>query len=163
MSARVMIAGVGNVFLGDDGFGVAVAERLVRERLPEGVVVRDVGVRGLHLAYELLDPPDLLIVVDLVSRGELPGTLYVLDPVLEPEHAASPHGMDLHAVAAAVRELGGTMPRVRLVGCEPAELEEGMELSAPVRAAVEPAALIVRRMAQRELAGEAPASQEELR
>ncbi len=146
MSARVMIAGVGNVFLGDDGFGVAVARRLAREPLPPGVIVRDVGVRGLHLAYELLDPPELLIVVDLVSRGELPGTIYVLEPTLEGSAGGDAHGMDLHAVAATVRALGGTMPRVRLVGCEPAELDEGMELSAPIAAAVEPAASIVQRM-----------------
>lgn len=163
MSARVLIAGVGNVFLSDDGFGVAVAQLLARAALPEGVVVRDVGVRGLHLAYELLDPPELLVVVDLVSRGEKPGTLYVIEPILELGRDASPHGMDLHAVAEMVRALGGTMPRVIVVGCEPADLDEGMELSGPVRAAIEPAAALVLRSIHEMLAGEMPAHEEELR
>ena len=156
MSARVLIAGVGNVFLGDDGFGVEVAARLARERWPEGVEVRDVGVRGLHLAYELLDPPALLLIVDFASRGGAPGTLYVIEPTLDelgPGLAAGAHGMDLGTVFGALTNLGGVPPRTRIVGCEPAVLDEGMALSAPVAAAVDEAARLVRRLVQHELSG----------
>ncbi len=154
---RVLIAGVGNVFLRDDGFGVEVAARLAREPWPEGVVVRDVGVRALLLAYDLLEPPDLLVIVDLASRGEVPGTLYVIEPTqgeLAPSmNSAGPHGMDLASVVGAVESLGGTMPRTRIVGCEPAEIDEGMGLSAPVSASVHRAVELVRRLVREELGG----------
>jgi hydrogenase maturation protease len=80
VSPRILVAGVGNVFRGDDGFGVAVARRLAHEPLPPGVELRDYGVRGVHLAYELLDGYDLLVLVDAVTRGSPPGTLYVIEP-----------------------------------------------------------------------------------
>jgi len=152
VSARVLVAGIGNVFLGDDGFGVEVARELMREPLPAGVVVRDVGVRGLHLAYELLEAPELLVVVDLAPRGGQPGTLYVIDPELEaPRDTPGAHGMDLAGVLATLEALGGVAPRVRVVGCEPAEIGEAMELSAPVRAAVPEAAALVQRLARAHL------------
>lgn len=161
MSARILIAGVGNVFLSDDGFGVEVAQRLAREAWPEGVVVRDVGVRALHLAFELLETPGLLVVVDLARRGEAPGTLYVIEPTREDDSAlitAGPHGMSLSSVFFALEGLGGVVPRTRLVGCEPADLGEGMGLSAPVQAAIDRAVALVRRIVDDELAGAEGAS-----
>jgi hydrogenase maturation protease len=155
--SRILIAGVGNVFLGDDGFGVAVAQRLVREPLPEGARVADFGIRAMHLAFELLDPPDLFILVDATAQGGAPGTLYVIDPATEDlpgtaeEQVANAHAMHPGAVLAAVRQMRGTLPRTRIVGCEPADVAEGMELSDPVRAAIEPAVAIVRRLVESEV------------
>ncbi len=148
----VLVAGVGNVFFGDDGFGVAVARRLSEEPLPPGVEVEDFGIRGIHLAYRLLDAPSLLVIADVVRRGDAPGTLYVLEPdvaALAPG-AADAHRLELPAVFAAVRALGGELPAVRIVGCEPAILGEGMGLSAEVAAAVDPAARLVREVIARE-------------
>jgi hydrogenase maturation protease len=152
-----LVAGTGNVFLGDDGFGVAVVERLAAAPLPPGVVVRDYGVRGMHLAYDLLAPFGLLLIVDAVRRGEAPGTLFLIEPALAGDGAASAeaHGMDLAAVRARLRALGGTWPRTLIVGCEPADVGEGMGLSPQVAAAVEPAVELVRTVVQRERAGAA--------
>jgi hydrogenase maturation protease len=143
----VLVAGVGNLFLGDDGFGVEVARRLAKETLPAGVAVADYGVRALHLAYALLDGPERLIVVDAVSRGERPGTLYLIEPKLEAAEAEIPdaHGMSLSLVAGVVRSLGGALPRVRLVGCEPAFVGERMGLSPAVEDALPRALAMVRR------------------
>lgn len=151
---RALVAGVGNVFLGDDGFGVELARCLAREALPAGVRVEDYGIRGLHLAYDLLEPIDLLVVLDATARGGVPGTLYVLEPdpaALEP-CVADGHGMDLGAVFAQVRALGGELPRVRVVGCEPATVTEGMGLSGPVQGAIGAAIGLVRDVLRRELA-----------
>ena len=82
MSAKILIACVGNIFLGDDGFGVEVALSLSKRQLPESVSVKDFGIRGFDLAYALLDPWDLVILVDALSRGEAAGTLYVMEPDL---------------------------------------------------------------------------------
>ncbi|MEU6643958.1 hydrogenase maturation protease [Saccharomonospora sp. NPDC046836] len=151
----VLVAGVGNVFLGDDGFGVAVARRLAQCTLPAGVVVADYGIRGMHLAYELLDGRfDTLIMVDAVPVDEPPGTVVVLevDPRGDDSGADLPatpdaHGMDPAAVLRMLRMLGGTAPgvldQVLVVGCRPAVVDERMELSEPVRAAVGEAARLV--------------------
>jgi hydrogenase maturation protease len=149
----VLVAGAGNVFRGDDGFGVEVAARLARGPLPAGVMVRDYGIRGLHLAYALLEPVTLLIVADAVSRGERPGTLYVIEPDPDEDlpELADPHGMSLPSVFASVRALGGELPRVLIVGCEPAELGETMGLSAAVEQAVDPALALIREILAREL------------
>ncbi|MQA85705.1 MAG: hydrogenase maturation protease [Streptosporangiales bacterium] len=150
---RVLVAGVGNVFLGDDGFGVEVARRLAAEPLPDGVEVADFGIRGVHLAYQLLDGYDALILVDSVSRGGEPGTVYVLEPDLdavEPagSNAETPlmdaHGMTPDAVFSLLKALGGSVDRALIVGCEPAEITERMGLSETVGAAVEPAVHAVR-------------------
>lgn len=153
MSPRVRVAGIGNVFLGDDGFGVEVAERLGKEPLPRGVTVVADGIRGLHLAFELLDPPDLLIAVDAVSRGGPPGTLYVIDPAEEPlpPMQADGHGLDLPGVFASVLAMGGTLPPIRVVGCEVQDVSEGMGLSAVVEAAVPGAVALVRELFTRAL------------
>lgn len=163
MTPRVLIAGVGNVFLGDDGFGVEVAARLSGERLPDGVAAVDFGVRGIHLAYELLEPPELLLVVDAVSRGGEPGLLYLIEPnlsELSEQGGLDAHGMDLPSVFSRVRALGGALPRVLIVGCEPALLDEHLGLSEPIRAAVEPALELVRETVRRELGARDPAKKE---
>jgi len=158
---RVLVAGVGNVLLGDDGFGVELARRLARRGVPEGVRVTDFGIRGLDLTYALLDGWDGVIVVDAVRRGGAPGTLYVLEPAVGEGAGA---GLDTHAmhparVLAAVQSMGGAVGWLRLVGCEPGALPEddalAIGLSAPVEAAVEPAIGLVDGLLAEVLASEA--------
>jgi hydrogenase maturation protease len=156
---RALVAGTGNIFLSDDGFGVAVAQRLGAGTIAEGVEVLDVGIRGVHLAYRLLDGYELLILVDTVARDGPPGTVYVIEPErgigpeTRPEQAlgldgppVDAHGMTPDAVLALVESLGGSVGRVVVVGCAPATLEEGIGLSDPVAAAVPTAAEVVRRL-----------------
>jgi hydrogenase maturation protease len=158
MTARVLVAGIGNVFLGDDGFGVEVARQLLRAPASPGVAIVDVGIRALHLAYELLDPPELLLIVDAVSRGEPPGTLYLIDidgdadghadahgeTGMAPATLGDAHGITVSSVLATLHALGGTPPRTRLVGCEPAFVGAAMELSPIVAASVPRAVTMVR-------------------
>jgi hydrogenase maturation protease len=144
---RIVVAGVGNVFLGDDGFGVEVVRHLAGAPLAPGVELFDVGIRALHLAYELLAGCDLLVLVDVAATGAPPGTLCVIE-VGEGDIAAAPPVIDAHSlspdgVLALVRRLGAQPRRTVVVACEPADLEPGMELSAPVRAAVPEAARLV--------------------
>lgn len=155
MSGRILVAGVGNVFLGDDGFGVEVASRLAGEQLPEGVRAADFGIRGVHLAYELMNGYDGVVLVDAVPRREEPGTLHVLEPDLDDLEPASPdsagpvmdaHGMAPDAVFALFRALGGSVRWSLVVGCEPVDCAERMGLSEPVAAAVDPAVELVRRL-----------------
>jgi len=145
----VLVAGIGNVFLGDDGFGVEVARRLADHDLPDGVDVVDYGIRGIHLAYELLDERyQVVVLVDAVPMGEPPGSLAVLeaDPQA-PDGVVEAHSMSPHVVLSVLRALGGRPPRVLVVGCQPAALDQGMALSAPVEAAVDEAVRVVRRLA----------------
>ncbi|MEA2374774.1 MAG: hydrogenase maturation protease, partial [Thermoleophilaceae bacterium] len=117
---RILVAGIGNVFLGDDGFGVEVAGRLARSELPAGVHVEDYGIRGMDLAYALHDY-DVAVFVDAVPRGQAPGTLYLIEAELDEDAVAvDTHGMDPVKVVAMARALGGPLPRVYVVGCEPA-------------------------------------------
>jgi len=150
----ILVAGVGNIFLGDDGFGVEVAHRLAAEKLPEEVQVSDFGIRGLHLAYEMLDGRfATTILVDAMPRGGAPGTLYLIEAEADREDrvtAPDAHAMDPQAVMATVRTLGGNPGRVLIVGCEPASVEEGIGLSAPVAHAVPEAVRFVREIIQRE-------------
>jgi hydrogenase maturation protease len=153
---RVLVAGIGNVFLGDDGFGVAVAERLAEAEWPDGVHVEDFGIRGMDLAYALA-AYDVAILVDAVPRGGAPGTLYVIEPPLvEGDVGFDTHGMDPVSVLALARTLGGPLPRVLVVGCEPAtrmtgeEDEVVAELSEPVRAAVGEAVRMVESLVMEE-------------
>jgi hydrogenase maturation protease len=156
MSPRVLVAGVGNVFLGDDGFGVEVATRLLGTEFPAGVKVADFGIRGVHLAYELLDGYDALILVDAVPRGDAPGTLYVIEPDLDRIVPAGlgggpvmdAHGMDPESVLGLLTTLGGRVERVTVVGCEPADVEERMGLPAPAAGALDEAVRLVRRLVQ---------------
>src|SRR5262245_29906054 len=143
---KILIAGIGNIFLGDDGFGCAVAGRLARRPLPDGVRVVDFGIRGFDLAYALMDGYDLTILIDAVPRGGASGALYVIDPDLkglyEPDARAitvESHAMNPARVLALVKAMNGELKRLLLVGCEPATLgpEEGqMGLSERVEAAV---------------------------
>ena len=152
MSKRVLIAGVGNIFLGDDGFGVEVVRRLAECKLPEGVEVKDFGIRGMDLAYALQDDYDLVIFVDATPRGEKPGTVYLIEPEIEEdgEVALDTHGMDPVKVMKLSRVLGAEPTRTLVVGCEPQVILSGedyddmlMELSEPVLVAVEEAARLV--------------------
>jgi hydrogenase maturation protease len=156
MTAKILVAGVGNIFLGDDGFGVEVALALSRQQLPEGVSVKDFGIRGFDLAYALLDPWDAVIIVDALPRGQAAGTLYVVEPDLaaaSAETAINPHGMDPVRVLNLAASQGTISAQVLVVGCEPQdfgdELEGRMGLSAPVEAAVEEAAKMVLELAAR--------------
>ena len=118
---RVLVAGIGNVFLGDDGFGVALADRLARRELPPGVEVVDYGIRGMDLAYALQDGYDAAILLDAVPRGEPPGTLFVIEPELGDDQIGfEAHGMDPVRVLATARAMGGLPARTLIVGCEPA-------------------------------------------
>jgi hydrogenase maturation protease len=149
---RVLVAGLGNIFHGDDGVGVAVAAALTAQRLPTGVLVRDFGIRGVHLAYELLDGYDLVVLVDAVQRGAAPGTVHVLEHgVTAPgsgDVLLDAHDMSPDEVLALVPALGGTLGRVVVVGVEVQSLEPTAELSAPVRAAVPAAVAAVLQIVQ---------------
>jgi len=156
VTRRVLVAGVGNVFLGDDGFGVEVAARLDGVPMPAGVWVADYGIRGVHLAYELLTGYDALILIDAAQRGERPGTLSVIEPDLDAVPAtADPgtpvmdaHGMAPDAVFALLKTLGGDVGTVWVLGCEPADVTDRMGLSAPVAGAVDAAVRLAARLAE---------------
>lgn len=140
-----LVAGVGNVFLGDDGFGVEVARRLAGVELPEGVKVADFGIRGVHLAYELLDGYDEVVLVDAAPRGGEPGTVYLIEPdVARSENPVlDAHDMHPEAVLGLLHTLGGSVGKVVVVGCEPADVTERMGLSEPVERAVDEAVELV--------------------
>ncbi len=156
---RILIAGVGNIFLGDDAFGVEVARRLTARAWPDEVRVIDFGIRGLDLAYALLDGHEAVILVDAAPRGGPPGTLYVLEPDAEPpgaEVAVEGHALDPGKVLRLATALGGPVGRLLVVGCEPApstQEEMRMELSEPVQAAVEAAVGLIEGLVARLLGG----------
>jgi hydrogenase maturation protease len=155
MSARVLVAGVGNIFLRDDGFGVEVARRLSEVDLPDRVRVVDYGIRGMHLAYDLAGADhDLTIMVDATQRGDPPGTVYVIELDTQSTSDISPvldaHGMQPDVVLNLVGMLGEDPGRVLLVGCEPAALDEGMGLSPVVERAVDTAVRVVIDLCTRE-------------
>lgn len=137
---HTLVAGIGNIFLGDDAFGVELAALLAAEKLPAGVQVADYGIAGMHLAYDLLEiAPETTILLDAVSRDGDPGTLYLLEigrDDLPPADEANveAHGMQPDAVLALLDSLGGSPGRTLLIGCEPATTEEHMGLSEPVAA-----------------------------
>lgn len=161
---RVLVAGIGNVFFSDDGFGVEVATRLAgRGGLPPGVEVADIGIRGVHLAYQLLDGYRGLLLVDAVHRDGPPGTLYRLEHSFAEGHEPGGveldgHDMNPDVVLGLLRELaaatdvGSPVGRVLVLGCEPARLDEGIGLSEPVAAAVEPALAVVDELVEQLLA-----------
>lgn len=150
---RILVAGIGNIFLGDDAFGGEVARKLAARSWPDGVRVEDFGIRGFDLAYALLEGYDVAILIDVTQRGERPGTLYTIEPdldnldALEQEAAVDTHGMHPAKVLAMARALDATFGRVLLVGCEPETFgpeDEGcMGLSVPVQAAVDEAVRMV--------------------
>jgi hydrogenase maturation protease len=151
---RILVAGIGNVFLGDDGFGVEVVRRLAAESLPGDVLVADFGSRGMHLAYELREGRyETTVLVDASPRGGEPGTVYVIEPDLERRGASPPdggtagadaHGMTPQAVFDWLESLGGKPGRVLVVGCEPGSVEEEMGLTPPVARAVDEAVRLIK-------------------
>jgi hydrogenase maturation protease len=159
---RILVAGIGNIFLGDDAFGSEVARKLQQRQLPADVSVVDFGIRGFDLAYALLDGHEVTILVDATPRGEAPGTLYTIEPdVSELDElnteslVVETHGMNPMKVLAMVKSMGGVFRRILLIGCEPAPLEseEGqMGMSEPVQRAVEEAVRIVESLLEKILA-----------
>jgi hydrogenase maturation protease len=147
VTGGVLVAGIGNIFLSDDGFGPEVVRRLAAaDDLPPGVKVVDYGIRGMHLAYDLLDGYDALIVVDALPTDRPAGEIVVLE-VGENDLGAGdfdPHGMAPVAVLAGVGQLGGRLPPTYVVGCRPVTVEDGMGLTAPIDAAVPAAMAAVR-------------------
>jgi hydrogenase maturation protease len=159
----ILVAGIGNIFLGDDGFGVEVIRHLTRRRsdddgrFPETVRIADFGIRGYDLAYALLDGHDFTILVDAVDRGGAPGTLFVIEPEITGNSAMDAHAMNPESVLQLARAMGPVRGRIILVGCEPATLggEEGhMGLSDAVLAAVEPAAHLIEDLVAKLVRGE---------
>ena len=163
MTGRMLIAGIGNIFLGDDGFGPEVAKRLGAVSLPGWARVADYGISGMHLAYDLADGYDAAILIDAAPRGDKPGTVTVVDATAEHRPEAGPaggtigadgtigasrlfdaHGMQPDVVLGVLDMLGETGPaRILVVGCEPASVDYGMELTEPVANAVDEAVQVV--------------------
>jgi hydrogenase maturation protease len=156
VARRTLVACLGNIFLGDDGFGVEVARRLAGEDLPDGTQVTDYGIRGMHLAYDLAQGWDTTILVDAAPRGGEPGTVYVIEPERQQQPAGGgepggltgsmlldAHGMQPDVMLAMAGTLGAEAGQVLVVGCEPASVAEGIGLSEPVAAAVDEAARVV--------------------
>jgi hydrogenase maturation protease len=162
---QILVAGIGNAWLGDDGFGGEVVKRLEARELPSGVTVADFGIGGLDLAYEVMRGYDGLVLIDISRQGGEPGTLYVMEPDeqdiaagIEDGELLDPHGMDPQTVLRFVRAVGGWPGKVVVIACEPAEVEEmGIGLSAGVSAAVEHAAELVATTIEELRADAAPA------
>lgn len=148
---KILVAGIGNAWLGDDGFGGEVVKRLEGRELPEGVVVFDFGTGGLDLAYEVMRGYDALLLIDISRQGEEPGTLYVMEASkddveagIEDGQMINPHGMDPQTVLRFVKTLGGWPGKVVVVACEPAAVDEmGPGLSVQVGHAVDGAVALV--------------------
>jgi hydrogenase maturation protease len=144
---RILVAGIGNAWLRDDGFGGEVVKRLEARELPEGAVVLDFGTGGLDLAYEVMRGYDALLLIDVSRQGGEPGTLYVMEATeeevaagIEDGQVINPHAMDPQTVLRFVKTLGAWPGKVLVVACEPAEVEEmGLGLSAEVERAVDSA------------------------
>ena len=152
MTGRILVAGVGNIFLGDDGFGSEVIKRLAGAELPDGVRLADYGISGMHLAYDLAEGYETAILIDAAPRGGQPGTVTVAEvgeehrEALDRQAQGSPlfdaHGMQPDVVLGVLGMLGGRPGRILVVGCEPATVDYGMGLSPRVEAAVDEAARI---------------------
>jgi len=148
---KILIAGVGNAWLRDDGFGGEVARRLERRELPDGVAVMDAGTGGLELAYEVMRGYDALVILDVSRQGGEPGTLYVMEPdedsvqgAIEDGETINPHWMDPQTVLRFVKSVGAWPGRVVVIACEPADVEDmGWGLSEQVEEAVERAVELV--------------------
>lgn len=162
--SQILVAGIGNIFLGDDAFGVEVAKALARTDLPCEAVVRDYGIRGLDLAYALLDPWRAVVLVDAVSRSGTPGDVYILEPGEDRAVAPGfdPHGMHPLEVLAMARSMGEITAPIYIVGCEPEslgdELEGRMGLSAVVQESIAKAVTVVDRLLRKILRNEAHAT-----
>jgi hydrogenase maturation protease len=158
MKGKLLVAGIGNIFLGDDAFGVEVVKRLAQRPLPEGVRVVDFGIRSYDLAYALMDDWDLAILVDALPRGGEAGTVYTVEPEFpqdgELAGAFDAHTMNPVAVLQLVSALGGRLGHMLVVGCEPVTVEPDPEgkigLSPPVGAAVDEAIRVIEELIMRE-------------
>lgn len=158
---RVLVAGIGNIFFRDDGFGPAVATAILAsgQRLPDGVTVVDYGIRGMHLTFDLLAGVEALVIVDAIpntgSQAQgAPGNIAVLRVGADDLGAAEfdAHGMQPVSVLASLASMGAALPPTHVVGCVPADTSEGIGLSEPVAAAVEPATHVVRELVHRLMA-----------
>jgi hydrogenase maturation protease len=140
MTRRTLVAGVGNVFLHDDAFGVEVARLLAERPMQEGVEIADFGIRGVHLVYELLNGCDLFVLIDAAQRGYQPGTVTVIDHEAQEATSGPPvmdgHGLTPDDIFAMLASMGGNPGRTLIVACEPADLSPGMGLSKPVQEAL---------------------------
>jgi hydrogenase maturation protease len=151
---KVLIACIGNIFLGDDGFGVEVARRLENRAFPEGVQVKDFGIRGFDLAFALMDPWDQVVLVDAMEHGRAPGDVSIIQPdfsVIEPGGAVvvETHGMHPSNVLRMIKQMGVTPPPITLLACEPLDFggEEGqIGLSPVVEAAIQVALKVIDRL-----------------
>jgi hydrogenase maturation protease len=152
---NILVAGVGNIFLGDDAFGVEVVQRLSQRPQPAGVRLTDFGIRSFDLAYALMDGYDATLLIDALPHGQAPGTLYLLEPDLRaladaPPAAVEGHSMDPVKVLQLVQALGGQPRRLLVLGCEPGSFgpaDQGqMGLSEPLQAALEPAVAMAERI-----------------
>ena len=142
MAGRILVAGIGNIFLGDDGFGVEVVRRLSTMAVPDGVKISDFGIRGIHLAYEMLNGYDHVVLVDAMPHGGAPGAIALVEAETDAMAGnAAPDGHDMHpaAVLAYMKSIGGTPPPVTVVGCQPASVDEGIGLSEVVAASIDEA------------------------
>ena len=158
---RILVAGIGNIFLGDDGFGVEVAQQLAKCQFPASVRVADFGIRGFDLAYALQDGYETTILIDAFPHGQAPGTVYVVEPDLNDPAASlpqanfvEPHAMNPMNVLRMATAMHGPLKRVLLVGCEPATFggEDGqMGLSPAVQVAVHEALKIVEKLVEKSL------------
>jgi hydrogenase maturation protease len=163
VTTSILVAGVGNIFLGDDAFGIEVVRALGARTLSDGVAVVDYGIRGFDLAYALLDPWGAVVIVDALSRSGAPGTLYTIEPDLDSlkdappgETLINPHGMDPMRVLQLAFSMGTVNARVVVVGCEPKdfgdELEGRMGLSDIVQSSIEGAVEMVEHVVRQVLA-----------
>lgn len=158
MSQRILVAGIGNIFLGDDAFGVVVAQRLAGQELPDEVAVLDFGIHGFDLACALLAGYEAAILVDALPRGNPAGTLYAIEPdltgTIDPTGAGiEAHGLTPERVISLARTLGGPLPAIYVIGCEPDELAGDVEglvgLSSAVEQSIEPALELVKSWCER--------------
>jgi len=140
---RILVAGIGNIFFGDDAFGCEVAAELTKRSWPDGVNIVDFGIRAYDLAYAIMDGYDATVLIDAAPRGENPGTVYLLELDPDKVDASGDEIADAHAltpvrVLQLIRALGGRAKNLYLVGCEPARLDgEGViGLSDEIRNAV---------------------------
>lgn len=156
MNGKILVAGIGNIFLGDDAFGVEVIRRLQRQALPEHVAVKDFGIRSYDLAFSLMQEWDVVILVDALPRGGKPGTLYTMEPEFPSAGTAAnidAHAMNPVAALQLVSAFGGKVGRILVVGCEPASIDPSQDgtftLSGPVSHAVDGAIDIIRNLVAR--------------
>jgi len=157
---RILVACIGNIFLGDDGFGTEVARRLASRPLPADVVLKDFGIRGVDLSYALLEPYELVILVDACAQGGEPGSVYLIAPDTSDSDVSGrvPASLDMHGmnpmnVLRTIQSMGSAPSRILIVGCEPADLggEEGrLGLSDPVHAAVDEAIAMIETLISKE-------------